>query len=181
MFQSLRQNSQIYIFHKGNTPMLESGTVTNMPIPKPKYPVPPNFTQPQEMVVDITVKIGDRIVNYNGLPAHLDIADSYSNGENIVISDSREAMNAEILSFKQKSIDAINSVDIHKSIINECDVIISNLNPEYAEKKQQQDEMLSLKAQMAEMAQSLTTLTEAIGALTRKGKHNEQNVGNQGA
>jgi hypothetical protein len=98
------------------------------------------------MVVDITVKIGDRIVNYNGLPAHLDIADSYSNGENIVISDSREAMNAEILSFKQKSIDAINSVDMHKSIINECDVIISNLNPEYAEKKQQQDEMLSLKA-----------------------------------
>jgi hypothetical protein len=69
-----------------------------------------------------------------------------------VISDSREAMNSEILSFKQKSIDAINSVDMHKSIINECDVIISNLNPEYAEKKQQQDEMLSLKAQMAEMA-----------------------------
>jgi hypothetical protein len=121
-------------------------------MPKPKYPVPPNFTQPQEMVVDITVKIGDRIVNYNGLPAHLDIADSYSNGESIVISDSREAMNSEILSFKQKSIDAINSVDTHKSIINECDLIISNLNPEYAEKKQQQDEMLSLKAQMAEMA-----------------------------
>jgi hypothetical protein len=37
--------------------MLESGTVTNMPMPKPKYPMPPNFTQPQEMVVDITVKI----------------------------------------------------------------------------------------------------------------------------
>lgn len=34
---------------------------------------------------------------------------------------------------------------------------------------------------MAEMAQSLTTLTEAIGALTRKGKQHEQNVGNQGA
>jgi hypothetical protein len=41
---------------------------------------------------------------------------------------------------------------MHKGIINECDLIISNLNPEYAEKKQQQDEMLSLKAQMAEMA-----------------------------
>ena len=109
--------------------MLELGTVTNLPMPKPKYPVPPNFTQPQEMVVDITVKIGDRIVNYNGLPAHLDIADSYSNGENIVISDSREAMNSEILNFKQKSIDAINSVDMHKGIIDECDLIISCLEP----------------------------------------------------
>jgi hypothetical protein len=45
-------------------------------------------------------------------------------------------MNSEILNFKQKSIEAINSVDMHKSIIDECDLIISNLNPEYAEKKQ---------------------------------------------
>lgn len=180
MFQSLRQNSQVYIFHKGNNPSLEMGAVTNISIPKPKYPMSPNFGQPQEMVVDITVKINDYVVNYNSLPANLDIADSYSNGENIVISDSREAMNSEILSFKQKSIDAINSIDTHKGIIKECDLILNHLNPEYAEKKQQQDEMASLKSQMAEMTKSLSALTEMVGTLTtRKEKHDEQNVGNQ--
>jgi hypothetical protein len=46
-------------------------------------------------------------------------------------------MNAEILSFKQKSIDALNSVDMHKGIIVSCDEILNSLNPEYAEKKQQ--------------------------------------------
>lgn len=179
MFQSLRQNSQVYIFHKGNNPSLETGVVTNIPVSKPKYAVPTTFGQPQEMVVDLVVKINDHMVNYNGLPAQLDIADSYSNGENIVISDSREAMNAEILSFKQKSVDTINSIETHKGIITNCDEILNSLNPEYAEKKQQQDEILTLKSQMSEVSKTLTTLTEMIGSLTRKEKRNEQNVGNQ--
>jgi hypothetical protein len=43
MFQSLRQNSPIYIFHKGTNPSLEVGTVTNVPMPRAKYPSIPNF------------------------------------------------------------------------------------------------------------------------------------------
>ena len=68
MFQSLRQNSQIYIFHK-DKPFLEIGQITNVTPPKPKYPVPPTFGQAQEMVVDITAKVNDLFVNYTGLPA----------------------------------------------------------------------------------------------------------------
>jgi hypothetical protein len=45
-------------------------------------------------------------------------------------------MNSEILNFKQKSIDTINSVEMHQKIIADCDSILNNLNPEYAEKKQ---------------------------------------------
>ena len=136
MFQSLRQNSPIYIFHKGNNPILEMGVVTNIPMPKPKYTNGiPNFVQPQEMVVDLTVKINDRIVNYNGIPANADVADTYSNGENIVVSDSRDAMNAEVFSYKQRSVELINSVDAHKGIIVGCDNILNELNPEYAEKQ----------------------------------------------
>ena len=168
MFQSLRQNSQVYIFHKGNQPELEIGIVTNMPTTKPKYSIPTSFGQPQEMVVDLVVKVNNQIINYNGLPAQSDIADSYSNGENVVLSDSREAMNSEILSFKQKSEEAINSVDLHKNIIMGCDSILDKLNPEYAQKKQQQDEISTLKLQMDEVTKTLTTLTEMVGTLTKK-------------
>lgn len=178
MFQSLRQNSQVYIFHKNNTPSLEIGTVTNIPVAKPKYAVPPTFGQAQEMVVDLTVKVNNQIVNYNGLPANLDIADSFSNGESIVITDSREAMNAEILSYKQKSVDTINSIDFHKKVIAGCDDILNSLNPEYAEKKQQQDEISTLKTQMSEVSTSLAALTEMIKTLTGKENNDEQNVGN---
>ena len=104
------------------------------------------------MIVDLSVKVNNQIVNYNGLPAMLDIADSYSNGEAIVISDNREAMNAEILAYKQKSIDAINSIEQHKQIVTGCEEILNSLNPEYAEKKQQQNEISVLKTQMSEVS-----------------------------
>lgn len=175
MFQSLRQNSQIYIFHKGQNPSLEIGTVTNIPVTKPKYAIPQSFNQPQEMVVDLIVKVNDRIVNYNSLPASQDIADCYTNGESLVVSDNRDAMNAEIFAYKQKSVDTINSLDVHKSIIESCEKILNNLNPEYAEKKQQQDEISNLKSQMSDISTSLAALTGMIQQLTK----NEQNLGNK--
>lgn len=181
MFSNLRQNSQIYIFHKGNNPQLEIGQVVNIPIVKPKYPQ--SFNTQQEMVVDLQVKINDVIVNYNSIPAQMDVADSFSDGKSIVISDSRDAMNTEVLNYKQKSIDIINSLDSHKQIVIICDEILNTLNPEYAEKKQQQSEINSLKEQMSEMSKNMTILMEAnkklIEQLTGKENKNEQNVGNK--
>ena len=63
MFQSLRNSNPVYIFHKGDKPYLEIGYVSSVTTPRPKYPVPSNFNQPQETLVDITVKIGDQVVN----------------------------------------------------------------------------------------------------------------------
>lgn len=162
MFQTVRTNSQIYVFHKGDDPKLEIGYVVGQPLIRPKYQIPKNFGQPQEMVVDLTVKINDQNVNYSNLPAQSDIADSFSNGENITIADSREAMNAEILSIKQKSTDIINSVDYHKTLISNCDRILSELNPEYAEKQLQKEEIDILKSHVSTMSAKLDLLLEQL-------------------
>lgn len=106
MFQSLRPNNQIYILNKEKS-SFDIGSVVNVSVPMPKYTIPNTFGN-QEMTVDILVKVNNQDVNYQKIPATLDIADF---GNNIVISDSKEAMGSEILSFKQKSIDAINSLD----------------------------------------------------------------------
>lgn len=168
MFQSVRPNSPIYVLHKGDNARLETGYVVNQPIPKPKYQIPHTFGQPQEMIVDLVVKLNDSTVNYNSLPAQSDISDSYSNGENIVISDSRDAMNAEIMSTKQKSLDIINSVDYHKSLIVQYDKLLSDFNPEMAEKQAQQQEIASLKSQIDEMSKNMALLIEQL-----KGHKNE--------
>ena len=149
MFQNLRQGNQIYILHKDNKPTLETGSVVSVSLPMPKYQVPPVFGQQQEMVVDIVAKVNNADTTFQKLPASADIADFGSSG--IVISASREAMNAEVVSLKNKSIDAINSVDYHKEVIDGCDIILSGLNPEYAERQQQQAEINDLKAQVAEL------------------------------
>lgn len=168
MFQSVRPNSQIFILHRGDTPNIEMGVVTNQPMARPKYQLPATFGQPQELVVDLVVKVNDRTVNYNNLPAQSDIADSSSNGESIVISDSRDAMNAEILNLKQKSTDIINSVDFHRGLLEQYDKIIAQLNPEFAEKQEQRQELDTLRAQMAEMSRSISALMETNKQLIEK-------------
>lgn len=162
MFQSVRPNSPIYVLHKGDNPRLETGYVANQPIPKPKYQIPHTFGQPQEMIVDLVIKLNDSSINLNSIPANLDIADSYSNGENIVISDSREAMNSEIISLKQKSVDLLNSVDYHRSLIASYDKLLSDFNPEMAEKQAQQQEIAGLRNQIDELSKSMALLVKQL-------------------
>lgn len=157
MFQSLRPNSPVYILHK-DTAVLETGTVVSVSTPTPKYPVQPMFGAPQEMVVDLVVKINNQDITYQKIPATLDIAD-FSAG-NIVLTVNREAMNSEVLGLKQKSVSVLNSIDFHKEVISNCDKLLSQLNPEFAEKQQQQLEINSMKLQMSEMSQRLTELVE---------------------
>lgn len=158
MFQSLRPNNQLYILRK-DKPVLEVGSVVSVSLPVPKYQMQPSFGQPQEMVVDIVAKVNNQDVTYQKIPATSDIAD-FGNG-GIVISDSREAMNSEVLSLKKKSADIINSIDYHKEVITNCESILSELNPEFAEKQAQQKEINSLREQMEEMTKNMASLMEA--------------------
>ena len=162
MFQSVRPNSQIFIFHKGKTTRLDVGYVTNQPVAKPKYSIPPVYGQPQEMVVDLTVKVGESTVNFNGIPANLEIADTFSDGDTIVISTSREAMSAEVMSLRQKSIDSINSYDFNKERVVKCDEILGELNPEYAEKRVQKVEMEELKTKVNTLTDKVDKLVEVM-------------------
>ena len=52
---------------------------------------------------------------------------------------------------RQKSLDIINSVEHHKKVIQDCEVLLQRLNPEFAEQKQQKQEIDMLKTQMSEM------------------------------
>jgi len=160
--------------HKGSTPSLEIGSVVSVSSPSPKYQMPPLFGQPQEMVVDVVVKVNNQDITYQKLPAAADIADFGTGG--VVIADNREAMNAEVLSLKNKSLDAINSVEYHRGVVCGCDEILSGLNPEFAERKQQQAEIDGLKAQMSELIQMnkdlLMRLDSGTTATKTGGKNN---------
>lgn len=149
MFSNLRTNSQIYILHKDATPYVEVGTVLNVSQPVPKFPMG-NFMNQQELVVDVTVKINDNTITLQKLPSGSDIADQGING-NMVITTSREAMNAEVDALRQKSLNILNSVEHHKNIVQECEVLLQRLNPEFAEQRQQKQEIDALKVQMSEM------------------------------
>lgn len=181
MFQALRPNNQLFILHK-DKPRLEIGSVLSVSIPVPKYPMQPMMGQPQEMMVDIVARVNNQDVTYQKVPANLDVADFGNNS--IVLADNRAAMNSEIMGLKQKSIDIINSLDYHKNLIVECDNILTDLNPEFAAKQQQQGEIDDLKNQVKTLSDSMQSLMEMNRRLmdrldtgTQK-QNNYENVGN---
>ena len=91
MFSGLRQNGLFYILEKGDELKLKVGQVVSMTNPQPKYGQFGYSTQP-EMVVDVKVKVDEEILEFKQLNANASIANSGS----VIVSDSKEAMSAEI-------------------------------------------------------------------------------------
>lgn len=141
-FQNLRNNHQIYILHKDANPTLEIGKITNVSVPVPKYG---NTSMYNDLVLDITADVDGKSTNFQKLPANGEIADF---GNNVVIAVSKEAMNSEVVSMKQRSMDILNSIEQHQSIIQGCDEILQVLNPEIAEKQRQEQENKALREEI---------------------------------
>jgi hypothetical protein len=71
-------------------------------------------------------------------------------------------MNSEIISLKQKSVDLLNSMDYHKSLIASYDKLLSDFNPEMAEKQAQQQEIAGLRNQIDELSKSMALLVKQL-------------------
>ena len=159
MFSNLRPGSKLYILHKDNSPYIEIGQVVSVSQPVPRIQTN-SFMAPQELVVDIIVNINNNNVTLQKLPANLDTADQGTTNGSLFISVSRELMNSELSSIRQKSQDIINSIDHHKKIIQDYDLLMQSLNPEFAEQKQQRQEIDNLKLQMSEMMSNMKELMD---------------------
>ena len=98
-----------------------------------------------DLVLDITADVEGRATNFQKLPANSEIADF---GNNVVVATSKDAMNSEVMSMKQRSLDILNSIEQHQSIIKGCDEILKILNPEIVEKQRQEEENKALREEI---------------------------------
>jgi len=182
-FQNLRTGSTIYAFTKSNSPQFEVGQVVADPELRAKYPnpnaaptpgqvynAPPFLPQPQEQVVKLSIRFGEKIQPIDGLSPTADIQDC---GNGLFISCSREAINAEIAAYKQLSDNAIapKILEMHKHISERCADILTKLNPEVAERqrleaenKKLREELQVLRGETSEMKGMLSTLLEQLGS-----------------
>lgn len=144
-FSNLRSGNQLYILHKDSIPTIEIGKVISISQVATKYG---NNMYSPEMVVDITANVNGQSTNFQKLPALGDIADF---GNNIVLSCNKDAMSSEVSSMKQRSVDLINSVELHQNIIKGCDEILTQLNPEIKEKQRQEEENKALRDELNQL------------------------------
>ena len=147
MFQGLRTNSLFYVLDKGENPNLRIGQVVSVSNPQTKYPTFNNgFTpQPMETVVDVKVKLGDEEVDFKQLPANGQIA----NDKNLVVSDNKDAMSAEVDAMLRQSKAILESVDYNKRVVESCDGMLQQLNPQIAKDKEQTEKINKLEGKVS--------------------------------
>lgn len=165
MFQGLRQGALLYILDKRKL-SLEIGQVISVSNSYPRY----NASNPQmfggiEQVVDVSAMTANGQVDYKQLPAMLSVANFGNDG--VVLTDTKEAMSAEIESMCRSSQSVLSSVPFHQSVVQAKEGMLLKLNPEQAKQKQQEQEIASLNAKIADMASAMSRM-EALLSKTEK-------------
>ena len=169
MFSGLRQAGLFYILEKGEELKLRIGQVISVSNPQPKYGQYSYGSQP-EMTVDVRVKVDEETLEFKQLNANASIANSGS----VIVSDSKEAMNAEVEGLLRTSRGVLDSVSYHEKVMASCDAILRELNPSFKKEKEQEekmsmleDEVIGIKDTLGEM---MNMLSSALGHSKPKSK-----------
>ena len=156
MFSTLRQNSPIYVLDKKDSPVLKKGIIETV---SPQRSRTGSFYgQPMDMIVDIRVNIDGTSQEFKNIPANLSIA----NDGNIVISETKEAMSTEVDSMLSISKQILESVDYHKDVIEKCEQILKDLNPQFAKDKLQEEKINSLESRIGGVENTLGDIKDML-------------------
>lgn len=169
MFSNLRVGTPLYVLHK-NDLRVEEGEIQLVGTPIPQFGTTfvAGTMQPQKMVVDLKVKIGDQIVDLQKMPADQTIADFGING--MVVSESRESILNEVVTIKKQSQSVLESREYHEERIAKCDELIQTLNPTAKHEAEQRQEIDSLKRQIADMGDDMTDIKGMLTKLLKSKK-----------
>lgn len=156
MFSTLRQNSPIYVLDKKSSPVLKKGIIESV---SPQRSRTGSFYgQPLDMVVDIIINIDGTSKKFENIPANLSIA----NDGNMVFSETKEAMSTEVDSMLSVSKQILESVDYHKEVIEKCEQILKDLNPQFAKDKLQEEKITSLEDRMKGVENNLGDIKDML-------------------
>ena len=159
MFSGLRQNSIIYVLEKkqgdGERLSLRIGQVLSVSNPQPKYQQ--NYqlgAQGMETTVDITVKFQDEQMEFKQLPSTAQIA----NCGDLVVSESHDAIDAEVQAMYRTSKEIVESEAYHRQMMEDCIKIRSILNPQIAKEREQAEKITKLESKVSGMEDTLSDI-----------------------
>lgn len=145
MFSSLRPGTTVYVLEQKDKVTLEQGQVVQ---------VIPSYVG----AVDMKICIGDKNYELKQLPYSKSIA---KNGE-LIISENLQDLLKEVSKLKENSESIVNNIEYYKNVITDCSEILANNDPQFAKNKQRDEELTTLKEQVASMQQSLTDIQKLL-------------------
>lgn len=152
MFQALTQGATVSVLYK-NTPRVADGRVISVNTHMPTF----NPQQPMAMmngpVTDITVQVDNETIPFAGLPANGVVANFPEKG--LFITTDRSAVLREVEAMATASRQVLDSVPAHQKMIEDCENILLELNPDRKKDAEQAKELSDLRGQVAELKQLL--------------------------
>ncbi len=165
MFSGLRQNGLFYILEKGDELRLRVGQVVSVSNPQPKYGQYGYTAQP-EMTVDVRVKVDEETMDFKQLNANASIANSGS----VIVSDSKEAMSAEVEGLLHTSKAVLENVEYHEKVLASCDGILRELNPTFKKEKEQEEKIGLLEEKMVGIEGTLSNMMSMLSNVLDQSK-----------
>lgn len=167
MFGGLRQNSTVYVLDK-NKPTLSVGVVESISNQYAKFgnSNPGTMMPTSEQVVDVKVRTNDETMDFKQLPVSLCIA----NSGNVVVSDNRDAVLAEVEGMKRMSQDILDNVPHHEDVVKACEEMIAVLNPQVAREKENDRRIGALEERLGGMENVLTQINDNLVSVLKNSK-----------
>ena len=148
MFQGLTQGATLFILYR-NEPKLAEGRVlsvnTHPPQPNPQNPM----AMFQGLVTDVMVSVGNDNIPFAGLPANGVVANFPDRG--LFISTDRSTVLREIQAMKTASEQVLGQIPAHQKMVQDCEALLIQYNPERKREIQQSQDIEQLKDQLAQM------------------------------
>ena len=160
MFSALRKGASVYILDKTKEPVVKTGYVESVTLPRPMYPTynpAVSFGTNMQTVVDLVVKVGTEKQEFS-VPSDLSI---HTYGD-YTLSESKEAMISEVDGLLQNSKNALSSIDQHKANIAACEKILKELNPVYAREQERASAIDNLTEQVDGIQNALDRLERIL-------------------
>lgn len=176
MFQGLSENAPVYILDKGCPHKLTIGYVERVSNPFSKdgqITTMPMFGQPpQEMFVDVFVKVDDSSQKLEKLPATKS-ATTPEHNPNIFVTESWETMLVEVENIERKCNNELSKMPYYSAVKESLVDIKLKLNPQLAKEQERDNEIAQLKTEVSSIKGSIDEMVALIKAQSSSNKKKE--------
>lgn len=142
-----------------NIPRVADGKVVSANTHLPQF----NPQQPMAMmngpVTDITIQVGSETIPFVGLPANAVVANFPDKG--YFIATERSAVIRELEAMAATSKQILESVPTHQKMVEDCEALLLELNPDLKKEAQQTQEMTAMRGEIAELKKLLLASLES--------------------
>ena len=155
IFRDIKQGYPVYILNKQDLTILQ-GKVASAGFPRLDTNPMSGKT---EMVIDITVDDGSGKTGSYVIPEGLSV--TYAG--NLVLATEKAALAGEVEAMKSSAEQALASVDRQREIVDKTGALLSDLNPAYREKLENDKRFDALEGSVGELKGLVRSLIDKMG------------------